>query len=30
METRTLGNSDVQITPILMGTWQAVDTPPHE
>ncbi|MDZ8078903.1 MAG: aldo/keto reductase [Nostoc sp. DcaGUA01] len=23
MEKRTLGNSDVQITPILMGTWQA-------
>ncbi|MDY6938110.1 MAG: aldo/keto reductase [Cyanobacteriota bacterium] len=23
METRTLGTSDIQITPILMGTWQA-------
>ena len=23
METRTLGNSEVQISPILMGTWQA-------
>ncbi|MEM8831236.1 MAG: aldo/keto reductase [Cyanobacteria bacterium P01_G01_bin.19] len=23
METRSLGTSDVQITPILMGTWQA-------
>ena len=23
MEKRTLGTSDVQITPILMGTWQA-------
>ena len=23
MEKRSLGNSDVQITPILMGTWQA-------
>lgn len=23
MEKRTLGNSDIQITPILMGTWQA-------
>ena len=23
METRTLGTSDLQITPILMGTWQA-------
>lgn len=23
MEKRTLGNSEVQITPILMGTWQA-------
>ena len=23
METRTLGNSDIQITPIIMGTWQA-------
>ena len=23
METRSLGTSDIQITPILMGTWQA-------
>lgn len=23
MQTRTLGTSDIQITPILMGTWQA-------
>lgn len=23
MDTRTLGNSDVQISPIIMGTWQA-------
>jgi myo-inositol catabolism protein IolS len=23
MKTRTLGNSDIQITPIIMGTWQA-------
>ncbi len=23
MEKRSLGKSDVQITPILMGTWQA-------
>jgi len=23
METRTLGNSEIQITPIIMGTWQA-------
>ncbi len=23
MEKRTLGTSDVKITPILMGTWQA-------
>ncbi len=23
METRQLGTSDVKITPILMGTWQA-------
>ena len=23
MEKRTLGKSNVQITPILMGTWQA-------
>lgn len=23
MQTRTLGKSDIQITPILMGTWQA-------
>lgn len=23
MEKRTLGKSDVQITPILIGTWQA-------
>ena len=23
METRQLGKSEVQITPILMGTWQA-------
>ena len=23
MEARTLGNSDVKITPIIMGTWQA-------
>lgn len=23
METRTLGTSDIQITPIIMGTWQA-------
>ncbi|HEY9834589.1 MAG TPA: aldo/keto reductase, partial [Stenomitos sp.] len=23
METRQLGNSDVKITPIIMGTWQA-------
>lgn len=23
METRSLGKSDIQITPILMGTWQA-------
>ena len=23
METRRLGTSDVEITPILMGTWQA-------
>jgi len=23
METRSLGTSDVKITPILMGTWQA-------
>ena len=23
METRQLGNSDIQITPIIMGTWQA-------
>lgn len=23
METRKLGNSDVQITPIILGTWQA-------
>ncbi len=23
MQTRQLGNSDIQITPILMGTWQA-------
>ncbi len=23
METRSLGQSDIQITPILMGTWQA-------
>ena len=23
MEKRTLGTSKVQITPILMGTWQA-------
>lgn len=23
MQQRTLGNSDVQITPIIMGTWQA-------
>lgn len=23
MEKRSLGTSDVQITPILMGTWQA-------
>ncbi|NES70208.1 MAG: aldo/keto reductase, partial [Okeania sp. SIO2D1] len=23
METRTLGNSDIQITPVIMGTWQA-------
>lgn len=23
METRLLGNSEIQITPILMGTWQA-------
>ena len=26
MEKRTLGTSDVQITPILMGTWQAGKT----
>lgn len=23
METRQLGTSDVKITPIIMGTWQA-------
>lgn len=23
MDTRQLGTSDVKITPILMGTWQA-------
>lgn len=23
MQTRTLGHSDIQITPIIMGTWQA-------
>ncbi len=23
METRSLGNTDIQITPIIMGTWQA-------
>ena len=23
MEKRSLGNSDVKITPILLGTWQA-------
>ncbi len=26
MKTRLLGNSDVQITPIIMGTWQAGKT----
>jgi myo-inositol catabolism protein IolS len=23
METRALGQTDIQITPILIGTWQA-------